>query len=648
MSKQTVGTDSISGLNVALASHKIEDNELTVSENGWTDEEGVWRTMPGPTVLYTGYSNIVAMAAGRMGGSDHVVWLDGTTLYDNGVSKGTLATTDPVIRDFDDKFFIMGADDGKNYVYDGNHLREAGPWEPFSSAVKALMAVGITKAAASTVTITSITQDDPAVITESTGHTLVAGQPIYIEGVSTLTQVNGRSHLVTEVDTNEITIAFDSSLMSAGTGGTGHQLGSGLDGYYKWYATNIIKLKDNSVLESVPNGLGTVLAVWGTAHESLDAVAYDVSPTDSVKIQLEDYFDEYNITGTLGVDYFPGFRLYRTKNGGEDFYLEEEFYYGDDDVAGGAENLVVTYYSYKPDADLGAVYTPGTTDRSPQRQASLMASAAQRIWMNDLDEPYNLYYTSLDGTDYVPLLNFLRLPDDITAIGQAGDVVVVFSSDRMWRASLLGGLPDVDEIKTPVGTTYGNALALTDLGLLFLRDDGLWATDGASPPSKVSRRAFSTLTGPLAVAAYGDTLAVMGTDDMYVMRRRDGGSYWHGPAVAYTHLDATGGTFYASDANSIYTLFTGPRMAGAMETKDFWLGGEAEATRVVVDCSGSVSVGVMVEGNRDSDYDLHEDDGTDRRLVRYPIPRLVNHVARVRVEASGEAAVYGVWLEVNR
>ena len=270
--------------------------------------------------------------------------------------------------------------------------------------------------------------------------------------------------------------------------------------------------------------------------------------------------------------------------------------------------------------------------------------------MNDLDNPTFVYWTHLDGTMYVPELNYLDFPDDITAIGSAGDVAVVYSSDRMWRLSLLGGVPDVDEIRTPVGTTYGNALALTDLGLLFLRTDGLWATDGASPPDIVSRRAFASISGPAGVAARGDTLVVYGDESMYILRRRDGGVYWHGPAVTYTRVDATGDTFYAADTNTIYTLFTGARAAGALETKDFVLGGESEVTRVVVDIDGSTVPVVWVNGNRASDADGHDEDGTeeDRRLLRFPVPRLLNHVARVRVELSGDGGVYGAWMESTR
>ena len=179
--KHTFGTDFIGGLNVGKAAHKIDPSEVTVSENGWTDEEGVWRTMPGPTTLYTGYTNIKAMAAGRMGGADHVVWLDGSTLYDNGTSVGTLATTSPTIKDFDDKFFIMGADDGKNYVYDGDHVRECGAWQPQIDVCPSTNAGIIIAAASAADAITTIAVDTTTTITTSAPHSIPVGSRVYLE-----------------------------------------------------------------------------------------------------------------------------------------------------------------------------------------------------------------------------------------------------------------------------------------------------------------------------------------------------------------------------------------------------------------------------------------------------------------------------------
>ena len=662
MGKKVFGTNFIGGLNVATAAHRLDPSELTVSAGGWTDEEGVWRVMPGPSTLYTGYTNIKAMAAGRMGGADHVVHLDGTTLYDNAADVGTLATdSDVVIKDFDDKFFILGATDGKNYIYDGNHLREAGPWQP---TLNDKATYWQNTGTATSRSITGITLGATTVI-HVAAHGLGVGDALYISGIlNGPTELNGKDYEVSAVTATTISIDVDTTgLTSWSSGGDVYEGGAALDGVYKFYFTCIVKLSDGTVLEGKPRGVRARLS----NHDTFDAEAITISPTDYVQLDISEYFTSssygsYQISGTVTTDYDIGFRIYRTKNGGTDFYLQQESYYGDDaNIDQNTSGSDVWYdmlfssfdYRFLADSELGAVYTPGSTDRGSHPKSSVMAKVGQRLLMNDEDNPTRLYFTSLDGTDYVPELNYVDMADDITAIGSAGAVGVVFSADRMWRVSLLGGIPDVDEIKTPVGTTYGDALALTDLGLLFLRDDGLWATDGASPPTKVARVAFDTITGPTAVAAYGDTVAVMGSSDLYLARRRNGGFYWHGPAISYTALDTTGGTFYAADANTIYTLFTGARGAGVIESPKFVYYApdgtpmDMTAYRVVLDVDGDSTPTVLVNGNRYSDYEGHDDYDTERRIARLPIGRLLNHAFTVRIELSGGAGLYGYWLECD-
>jgi hypothetical protein len=661
--KHTFGTDVVGGLNVSGAAHKIAASDLTESVNGWTDESGVWRTCRGPSIRYWGYTNITALSAGRMDNEDHVVWLDGSTLYDNGTSSGTLATTSPAIKDFDDKFIIMGADDGKNYIYDGDHLREAGPWNPQldTPLTGSNVAHVPTPATASSVSISALTRGTTTTITTSSAHGISVGQWVYLASIGGTAGLNGNIYQATTGTTGS-TLVLDIDTSGANwsnytSGGTVNLGGCGLDGTYKFYATCIVKLASGRVLEGNPRGLRTI----GSANNSLEAESVTLSPTDIVTPRMSEYWsadgiNDYQISGTLGTDYYPGFRIYRTKNGGADFYLMYEFYHGDTQMGaytdGNGDYYIVAATSYAnrvpKDLELGAVYTPGGTDRGPHPQSSVMAMASQRLWMNDLDNPGRLYFTSLDGIEYVPTLNYLTFPDAITAIGSAGDAVIVFSCDRMWRVTLLGGVPDVDEIKTAVGTTYGNALALTDRGLLFLRDDGLWATDGASPPIKVSRKAFSEIESPAFVTAYGDTLFLGGSETAYVLRQVEGGSFWHEHLVPYTMCDASNGVFWAADANTVWTLFTGGHVGGTVASPDLTVREEMKAVRVVLDIYGDVTPTVWVNGNRYSDYDGHTEDGTGRRLVRLPIPRLLNHVFNVRVDMSGGAALYGYWLECER
>ena len=70
--------------------------------------------------------------------------------------------------------------------------------------------------------------------------------------------------------------------------------------------------------------------------------------------------------------------------------------------------------------------------------------------------------------------------DTITGLGTYRDYCIVFSADRMWAVRMIGGVPDIEEIDTPVGTTYPKAVEQTSMGLMFLREDGLWMFSGGT------------------------------------------------------------------------------------------------------------------------------------------------------------------------
>ncbi len=123
MAKKIFGTPALTGLNIKSGSHLIADHELVESVNGYIDEDGVWSVAKRPERLYSGTA-IVAYEAGRMGGADHHVYVDGTTLYDNGVSIGTVGAGVTDIKAIDDQFLILGAT--KNWIWDDVALREQG------------------------------------------------------------------------------------------------------------------------------------------------------------------------------------------------------------------------------------------------------------------------------------------------------------------------------------------------------------------------------------------------------------------------------------------------------------------------------------------------------------------------------------------
>ncbi len=642
MAKTVFGTTSLLGLDVSRAGHLIADNALTRSVNGWTDKEGVVSVARGRERLYSGYANVHAFAAGRVDGEDRLVWMDGDDVYADGTNVHTLSTSgdDMYIRDFDDKFFFMGSTDEKNYVLDENEFRQLGAWdtEPAINSVYVYSPVPEI--------ITNISKASQAIVTITDATAYTAGRRVYFENVVGMEEVNGNIYTITASTATTFTIDLDTSDFSAiGTAGDAYLFGCGVTGDYKYYTTNIIRLGSGEVIESNPTIMHN--------RNSEDDTVFSLTPTDGVTFAIRVNFDdEYISSGVAEVDYTPGVRIYRTKADGSDFYLEKELMAGDGKlikISTYYDVTATTVFSFTKDTGLGAVYLTGLFDHTIPPPASLMDLVGQRLYMNDVNNPKRLYFTGLDGTDYVPTLNYLTFPDVIEMIGSAGPVCVVGAGDRLWRVSMFGGIPDVDEIESPVGTTWGRAVATTHLGLLFLRNDGLWVCDGASPPVKVSRQAFSEISEPTALSVYGDIAYIGDSDNAYVMIQSNGGRHWHEYQQHGTLVDSTNSNFYAADDNGIYRLFSGDYMVADIETKEWTNYKEVQATRVTLDFEGDSIPEVWVNGNREGDYMGHLDEGTDtegeRRLIRFSIPMYHNHVFSVRVKFCGNGKLYGVFLE---
>ena len=659
--KNVLGTNHFTGLDVSKAAHLIEDGSLTKSVNGWTDEAGAVKVAKGQDILYTGYSAISCFAAGRQSGSDTLMWMDGNNVYKNGTNVGTINADadDMYMRDFDDNFYIMGSTDDQNYIYDGSVVRQHGCWQlnDFTLSIS-------TATYAATAAILAITNATAAEFEFASAQSLPVGGTFYVYGCTTMTEFNGKLLTVASVvSSTKVTVAVDSTNYGVydASSGTISALASGITGVYKYYAVPTVKFADGSVLEGKPRGL-VMEDSYDIVYDENDtwtASAITVAATDYVGIKIV-VDPDYTCSGTIGTDYYPGLRLYRTKAGGADYYLEKEWYHGDADFplvgseyttkeSDNSATPLSRYYSGVLDTNLGAVYLPGPTAHDTPPQSSYMDLVGQRLFMNDVSNPDRLYFTGLDGVDYVDTLDYLLIPDTITGIGSVGSVCVVFSADRMWRVSMLGGIPDMDEIETSVGTVYGEVMATTHMGLLFLRKDGLWVTDGASPPRHVGREAFASINTPTTITAAGDVLYVGDSNTAYIMQDKADSRNWHEQLVYHTLADATNGKFYAASTTAVYELMAGECGSASITTKDFTDYTERQFVRVVVDYYGNDVPSVWVNGNREGDYDGHPDEGTDRdgnrRLLRFSIPRLHNHVSNVTVNYSGNGTVYGLWLE---
>ena len=658
MANKYFGSTGFSGLNIKAGPHLIGDHELRVSKNGWTDEDGVWSVAKRPEKLYTG-SSIVAFEAGRMDGADHLVWLDGSTLYDNGANVGTISDvgSDMIIKAIDDVFLIMGA--AKNYIYDGNHVREQGapqdiPTTTESQGVKTrYTSAGFfvrvdTTAASPIATIADATQANPCVIETSSSHLMETGTRVVISAVVGMTELNGNTYRITKVDATHFSLQdpddgtnINSSGYTAyGSAGDVDIAQSGLVGDYTYYGVHTVTLSDGTVLSGQPTLLtGDDGNVTTDPIPTLQAQSLTLAATDALRYQFSWSATAFDISGTAGTDYYRGYKIYRTAANGYDVYLLKSGDERDSDCTAGS---IGRTYDYVPDADLGAVLDYEFTEHINPPQSDVVAFAGQRMFV--ANGKY-LHWSMFDGIEYYSSGGSTLMWDTITALGTYRDYCIVFSADRMWAVRIVSGVPDIEEIDTSVGTTYPNAMEQTDAGLAFLRTDGLYMFAGGRP-EKISRMAFVDILSPKSVAQAGDLLYVSGSEEAYVMINRGDSWVWHQSDHYLPMASATSGTLYAASTTGVYQMFNGVRSSGKLKTKDFGGFEMTIATKLELDIDGDTIPTLLVNGNVTSDTDWHCDQTYDsfpaRRVVWMHLPRIISNYVNIELEVTGDCRVYGI------
>ncbi len=80
----------------------------------------------------------------------------------------------------------------------------------------------VTHAAFLKLTISDITQADPAVVTTTTSHTLVTGDEVHIDNVVGMTEVNDRNFVITNVDADEFSLDGEDSTGHTAYGSVGN------------------------------------------------------------------------------------------------------------------------------------------------------------------------------------------------------------------------------------------------------------------------------------------------------------------------------------------------------------------------------------------------------------------------------------------
>ena len=679
MATKRFGTNAITGLNVGSAGHLIADHELQASVGGRTVVDGAWSTGRDHVTVHEGTA-ISAMACGRMGGQDHTVYVDGNNVLDTGSVVGTTTMgASPAVVPVDGKFLILGAADGKNKIYDGNHLRDHGPWPSDLRGTTGNGGITIT-AAAATYTVDAgaggITKASNAKIYLTSVASLTVGMPIYLDGVLGMTEINGRVYEIQTIDTdgtpNWITINCDSTGFTTYTSaGTLHRQACGLTGDFRFAMTTTVELSDGSIIESKLLPVGRHVAQAGFTYTGSEPEAITLSPLNNVVFTLSilswilSSTNQYNITGTIGTDYKPGIRIYRTKvDGTTDFYLEHEFQHGDTGLTY-TTGSGYAYYSaapfiYKPDDQLGALYAADATDHGSPPTSSLAAQVGQRIFINDVDNPRNIHVSGLDGGDYFDAADFIRMPDEVTSLNRVRDRLVASTAMRWYLIDMISGFPQIQEIDCSIGTRDANAIAVNDQGLFFMKTDGIYHLDLAKV-TKISRRAISDADldsgqAALVTADYGIFIGnPLGAGATVVAYIRDGGWVWHHAreTLTHTHLGRNSyGQLLGALPTKIEMLFIGSDYYGTFTGKKFSDGDTWRTTKLIVDieCIGAATLTYQITTNRGGTLvapQTYTLESTTRRIVELPVTRKVGETFEVNMAIDGNATVYGYAIEVE-
>lgn len=163
---------------------------------------------------------------------------------------------------------------------------------------------------------------------------------------------------------------------------------------------------------------------------------------------------------------------------------EQEVYLLDQVAACGPQ----IYTDTKSDADLGIRYDFEATGLWPHG-ATLLAWHGGRLWASGTQaNPDRLFFSHPVYREQWPVLNYLTLPDRITALHDAGEVLYVFTATSchvVWEDE--SQRPRMQTISNSVGTEAPNGVVLVpDVGLCFISATGIWALQGKDRMQLVS------------------------------------------------------------------------------------------------------------------------------------------------------------------
>lgn len=408
--------------------------------------------------------------------------------------------------------------------------------------------------------------------------------------------------------------------------------------------------------------------VLGGGWTAISTNSYAITVVDSDNFTL-DGVDASGYGGATSGTCLPWrpmvkMRVYRTKSGGDDYWLCGDTIARGETYATPAyvSAYLAIYYDQCADNSLTTAYLDGLDDHSTPPTASLGIMHQQRLF---LASGANLYFSMVGKYDYFPPLNYITVVDQITALGKFGDSVVIFTPAGIKLYSPVGELGQLTDVQSSVGTTYPDSICHTGFGTLFCRKDGLWLFDGVSttrisePIDSLWKAASGTWRGAY-VAGHGyftcgdDASATalefyrVGEDILWSTApfgSTSAGYYWQSPYIALA-ADPGDDFMWGMSLDGYIAKLGGEstHRTATAKTKNFGDGTVRRWTRVYVDAETDTALTVTATTNRGQTTSLSVPSGTSAPK-RFDLPiNMIGEECNVQIVGT-PTRLKGVWLD---
>lgn len=652
------GTRSFRGMNSATAPHLIGDDELATASNVSFSEYGSVKPGWGVAVEVAGPlgSNVRGLGIYEDDGRaiykyDQVIVCDGDQF---GLATGN--ANDTLFLSLGDRTYM--ADGSENHVYDGTSYRDQGPMIPSDVDGGAYTSDSDELTSVPTFEISDIAVDGDGLITVTTDdvHGLSTGDRIYFDNFTSMVELDDRIFTITVTDTDEFTLD--------GADGTGYTAYSSPDGdlYSDSHGSTAGRKYRVSYKITLPSG------------ETLETDAFQIKDADDVDtFSVDDVLDRLwvywpkatssDIAGytspssgagyTIGTDILVNARIWRTKAGGSEYYLVKEASHADSYGSGTAG-----FYDSYHDNELGAVWADEYDGHGAPPASTMLAHAGNRIYCNDSSNPRRVYFSGLFQYDYFGPLDYITMPEDVTALGVFDDYLVIFGINRMWRYSNTDGIGHLDQIDAPEGCASRWGVVSSSYGLFFVGEQGIYRFTGGVPEdvSPPIKDRFASQTNPWRAHHINRRLLFFSQPTVFILELTPFGPAWSYYDISDSDTRFIAGEpseqyFYGISTSNVSKYSSDDETSLTIDTKFWGNGMPCRVNWVYVDCESTDDDGFSVvlypETVGSGETLATGQTTTGRKTVRFSAPN--DEVSgHWQVRLSGSVQVYGISLETYR